>query len=135
MSRLSTLFVFLLLLLSACGQPQVQNATGAQPSWVLNPSSGSHRGAVGVAGRTYDQSISSQRKLAIQRALDELALQTKVEVVLNMSKEEQVTNNSSYVNTKDNSTYRAKGKISAHIEDVWMDKSTHELYVWMVLDN
>lgn len=24
--------------------------------------------------------------------------------------------------------------IKAHIQDAWMDRSSHELYIWMVLD-
>lgn len=92
-------------------------------------------GSVGIAGRTYDQSISTQRKLAIQRALDELSLQKKVRVSLQMKKTEIVNNSRAYLNTTDRSTYTSSNILTAHIQEVWMDKYTHELYVWMVLDN
>ena len=104
------------------------------PTWVITPSMDGHRGSVGVAGRTYDQSVSTQRKLAIKRALDELSLQTKVRVKLHMTKEETATKSKSTVRTTDQSTYSANASITAHIQDAWMDRSSHELYIWMVLD-
>ncbi len=100
----------------------------------MNPNKDGFRGAVGIAGRTYDQSFSSQRKLAITRALDELSLQTDVTVQLNMHKNEMTKNSKTYVNTDEHSNYKTSSHITAHIQDVWMDKSSKEFYIWMVLD-
>lgn len=134
--KLLHLFVVVLLLsFVACSTPTPKpKDPTAMPSWILNPSMNGSMGAVGVAGRTYDQSISTQRKLAIKRALDELSLQKKVTVNLQMQKTEVVTNSSAYLNTTDKSTYTSKATLTAHIQEVWMDKVTKELYVWMVLD-
>ncbi len=101
----------------------------------MHANQGGRTGAIGVAGRTYDQSFSTQRKLAIARALDELSLQQGVEVKLKMQKSEQSTNADSHTQINEQSSYSASNSVTAHIEDVWMDKNTDEFYVWMVLDN
>lgn len=128
-------FVLSALVFGGCvsSQPQVAQHS-SQPSWILNPSQENKIGAIGVSGRTYDGSISTQRKLAITRALEELSLQQGVRVNLHMVKSEKVQNNqvSSSLNTKSN--FRASHTLSAHIEQVYMEKNTHQLYVWMVLD-
>lgn len=135
MKTVQLLLVVLFLSFTACSSASAPKDPNALPSWVLNPSFNGTRGAIGIAGRTYDQSISSQRKLAIKRALDELSLQAKVRVKLHMTKEEVVTNSSASMNTTENSTYTANASITAHIQDAWIDRSSNELYIWMVLDN
>ncbi|MDQ7068889.1 MAG: hypothetical protein Q9M40_13495 [Sulfurimonas sp.] len=135
MSRLHFLVVALSLFLVACSSPKAPKNSSAMPSWVLQPSVSGKIGAIGVAGRTYDQSISSQRKLAIGRALDELSLQKGVQVAIRMQKKEVANNSGATYKMKDKSTYSANNKITAHIEGIWMDKSSKELYIWMVLDN
>jgi len=132
MHKIHSLVVVFFLSFVACSS---EPSPSAMPSWVMNPNSNGVRGAVGVAGRTYDQSFSSQRKLAITRALDELSLQTDVKVQLNMQKKEMSTNSKAYVNTNEESNYSTSNNISAHIQDIWMDQSSKEFYVWMVLDN
>ena len=58
----------LLLWLGGCTpQPSVEQTDGKRPAWILNPSVGGKVGAVGVAGRTYDQKESTKRKLAKTR--------------------------------------------------------------------
>jgi len=126
----------LFLLFSGCNsQPTVQHEQkSSKPVWILNPSMDGKVGAVGVAGRTYDQKESTKRKLAIGRALDELTLQRGVKVNLNMSKVEVVKNDrvSSTMDVK--SDYKANSNVTAHIEQVWEDPLTQELYIWMVMD-
>jgi len=126
----------LLLLLSGCGgsEPTAKKDPNAKPEWIYNPSSQGKIGAVGTSGRTYDQSPSSQRKLAIQRALDELSLQQGVKVTLRMQKHESVTNDHASLSVDQKSSYSAKSTVSAHIQDIWMDRQNEILYVWMVLN-
>lgn len=135
MKKVQLFLVVLFLSFVACSSPTppVKNPN-EMPAWVITPSMDGYRGSIGVAGRTYDQSISTQRKLAIKRALDELSLQTKVKVKLHMTKEETATNTEATIRTTDHSTYSSNASIMAHIQDAWMDKSSHELYIWMVLD-
>ncbi len=121
---------------SGCGASPSPAVQGGKPAWILNPNYDGKTGAVGVAGRTYDQRVSTQRKLAIQRALDELALQQGVKVELSMTKEEHLRNNSASTSMDSTSSYKTtnSGAITAHIEDVWQDKVTGEIYIWLVLD-
>lgn len=135
MKKVQLLLVVLFLSFAACSSPAPHLSNpNEMPAWVITPSMDGYRGSVGVAGRTYDQSISTQRKLAIKRALDELSLQTKVKVKLHMTKEETATNSKSTVRTTDQSTYSSNASITAHIQNAWMDRSSNELYIWMVLD-
>ena len=131
MRRLYAALFSLALLVSCASSP----SPDAKPSWIAHATKEGKIGAIGVAGRTYDQSFSTQRKLAITRALDELSLQQGVEVKLNLQKSEQSTNTTSHTRIEEKSSYSASNSVTAHIEDVWMDKSTNEFYVWMVLDN
>lgn len=130
--KLFAFFLVIFLTLTACSQQAV--IVNHEPSWILNPSQDGKFGAVGVAARTYDQKISSQRKLAITRALDELSLQQGVSVSLNVTKKDSLKYGKSTTNLNSQSAYNSNNKITAHIEKVWKDKSTNELYIWMVLD-
>ncbi len=129
-------FLALLLLLTGCNQtqPAVVKNINQEPSWVMNPNENGKAGAIGVAGRSYDQKISTQRKLAITRALDELSLQQGVEVSLNITKTEVVTQNDASMSMDTKSSYKSSSTLTAHIEQVWKDPRTYELYVWMVID-
>ncbi len=128
------LSIALLFVITGCNSQPSTNQAGGQPAWILNPNKGVKGGAIGVAGRTYDQRISTQRKLAITRALDELSLQQGVKVSLSVETSQTVENGSSHSKVKSAGTYKTSSTITAHIEDIYQDKSTGELYVWMVLD-
>jgi hypothetical protein len=123
--------------LSGCGgSAPAPTEKSARPSWILNPNQDGKTGAVGVSGKTYDQKVSTQRKQAISRALDELALQQGVKVELSMHKEEHLKNSSASTSVDSSSDYKTTSTdaITAHIEDVWQDNITGELYIWLVLD-
>ena len=133
---MKVLFFTLLIALSIVGcnsQPTPSSPT-LTPLWILNPSSGDKIGAVGVAARTYDQKISSQRKLAITRALDELSLQQGVKVNLNMSKQETLANGKNSISVDAKSNYTTTSTVTAHIQEIYKDVSSGELYIWMVMD-
>jgi len=134
MRKLHLIIVALLLFFTACSSTPEPKNPHERPLWVFQPNVNGKTGAVGVAGRTYDQLVSSQRKLAIERALDELSLQMKVKVELSMHKEEVVTNSKAHLSTHDKSHYTANNTLTAHIQEVWMDRESNQLYVWMVLD-
>lgn len=131
---LQYLSIVVLLSFISCSATNQTPKFNEKPAWVMNPHIDGKRGAVGIAGRTYDQSESSQRKLAISRALDELALQNNVKVTLSMQKTEHVVNDNASVDVKVGGDYKAKATLSAHIEDMWKDKLSGEIYIWMVLD-
>jgi len=131
-----TLIITVITSIIGCNNSPKPAVESSKPTWIVNPMQNGKVGAVGVAGRTYDQRISTQRKLAIQRALDELALQQGVKVELSMQKEEHVTNDIASTKMDTSSKYKTTNSnaITAHIEDVWQDKITGELYIWLVLD-
>lgn len=132
MNRAFSTCLFLMFTLAGCThtQPVLQQ----KPAWILNPNLNNQRGAVGVAAMPYDQKISTQRKLAITRALDELSLQQGVQVQLDMQKSEKYSNGSLSTSLDSQSSYKANATTTAHIQDVWEDKSSGELYIWMVID-
>jgi len=136
-----SLFAILLTFVGCNSQPTPQNSAEAtnvsensEPSWILNPNQGGKIGAVGSAMRTYDQKLSSQRKLAITRALDELSLQKGVKVNMSLLKQDVYKNDRGSSSMDVNASYKTNNKISAHIEAVYKDKLSGELFIWMVMD-
>jgi len=135
MKSLLTSIVLLILLFSGCAShPQKQEYKAPRPAWVSNPNMDGKTGAIGVAGRTYDQKESTKRKLAISRALDELTLQQGVKVEMSMSKRDVVDNDVASTHMDVQSSYKAGSTVTAHIQETWQNPLTGELYVWMVMD-
>ncbi len=135
MKSFLTFITLLLLLLSGCSsQPVKQEYKVSSPAWVSNPSIDGKTGAIGVASRTYDQKESTKRKLAISRALDELTLQRGVKVRMSMSKRDVVDNDIATTHMDVKSEYEAASTVTAHIQDVWENPLTGELFIWMVMD-
>jgi ABC-type uncharacterized transport system auxiliary subunit len=136
MKSLLSCIVLLLLLLGGCASEPApkQEYKVVTPEWVLNPNIGGKTGAIGVAGRTYDQKESTKRKLAISRALDELTLQQGVKVQMSMSKHDVVSDDVATTHVDVQSSYEAGSTVTAHIERTWQNPLTNELYVWMVMD-
>jgi len=135
MKKLLPFFLFTFLFFVGCQKQPTPSALSTQePSWILNPNQNGKIGAVGVAGRTYDQKPSSQRKLAITRALDELSLQKGVKVELQLHKQETLSHNRSSTKINEKSNYTSSNNVTAHIEKIWRDRLSNELYVWMLID-
>ena len=132
MVKLLSSLIVLLLLFTGCNSQPVP--TEPPPSWVLNPNQDGKNGAVGSAMRTYDQKTSTHRKLAITRALDELSLQRGVKVEMNLLKQESYENGRGNTKLDVDASYQANGTITAHIEEVYKDEISGELFIWMVLD-
>jgi len=128
----SSLLVILFIFAGCNSQPAPKTTT--VPSWILNPNQDGKNGAVGSSMRTYDQKTSTQRKLAITRALDELSLQQGVKVEMSLKKQENYKNGSGNTQMNVDASYKANSKITAHIEEVYQDKISGELFIWMVMD-
>ena len=130
-----TLSFLSLLFFTGCGvDPQPVSAKCEDRAWMLNPNINGNLGSVGSAMRTYDQKTSSQRKLAITRALDELSLQKGVKITLNIDKRDTVTNDRSNTSIDTKASYSTNNSVTAHIQDVCKDKLSGELFIWMILD-
>ncbi|MEA3330971.1 MAG: hypothetical protein U9Q29_04675 [Campylobacterota bacterium] len=134
MKSLLTSFILLLVVLSGCSQPAPQSYKTPKPKWISNPSMDGNIGAIGIASRTYDQKESTKRKIAIARALDELTLQQGVKVEMSMTKRDVSTNESSSTLVDVKSAYEASSTVTAHIEQVWENPLSGELFIWMVMD-
>ncbi len=130
----SSLLLMLLLFTGCNSQPEPARQKSQAPSWILNPNQNGKIGAVGSAMRTYDQKLSTQRKLAITRALDELSLQTGVKVKMVMLKEENYNSDRGSSKMDIAASYKTDGVITAHIESVYQDRASGELFVWMVMN-
>ena len=133
MSKYILIVFTILLAFSGCSQskPVSQNI---KPSWTINPNDGGKIGAVGVCSRTHDQKISTQRKLAITRALEELSLQQGVKVQMSIDKKEHVHNDKLNTSIGVESSFQTSNTVTAHVESAWQNESTSELYIWMVMD-
>ncbi|MFT7003277.1 MAG: hypothetical protein ACJAWW_000623 [Sulfurimonas sp.] len=133
MNKLSRSLLLLIFILAGCST-QPAPTKSFMPTWILNPNQDGKNGAVGSSMQTYDQKTSTQRKLAITRALDELSLQQGVEVNMNLTKQESYKNGNANTQMDVNASYQSKSKITAHIEKIYQDKISGELFIWMVMD-
>jgi hypothetical protein len=132
MNKLFGCVLLTLLLFTGCNsQPMPTDNT---PSWILNQNQNSKIGAVGSSMRTYDQKRSTQRKLAITRALDELSLQRGVKVEMNLTKKESYKNGNGTTKIDVDANYQTSDTITAHIQEVYQDDISGELFIWMLID-
>jgi len=78
---------------------------------------------------------SAQRKLAISRALDEIASQMGVEVKSILSSHVQANGAAASSSMESYSFQTTDGKtVKASIKEMWFDKRMNELHVWMVAE-
>ena len=131
MSKLLSSLLLLLLFVGCGSQPA---PAGGTPQWILNPNKDGKNGAVGSSMKTYDQKTSTQRKLAITRALDELSLQNGVKVQMSLTKQESYKNGKGSTQMDVGANYKTNSTITAHIEAIYQDNTSGELFVWMVMD-
>ena len=128
--RLTLSLLFLLLLTGGCGsKPQPSEPP---PEWVSHPYKNGKIGAVGSA-QIHFKGVAEQRRLAISRALDELAQQQGVEVSSQIARQD--ARNGMFVSSKSKiySFQKNSGEVvHAHIEAVWKNPRTGELFIWMV---
>jgi len=125
-----TLFVSMMFL--ACSSAEPTLAGSEQPTWILDPNQSGAVGAVGQCGTHYDGK-SMQRKVAITRAIDELAMQGDVTVDTEMSVSTEVLGHQVKNRSKSKTYVSAKGvSVHAFIEEMYFDKKSEILYVWMI---
>lgn len=129
--RLCSLLSLPLLFIVACNSPVKPTL---RPQWINHPNLLNQTGAVGsckphIKGTTY------QRRLAISRALDELAQQSGVTIENIVIREERNTRSSTSTHTHVQSQQRSTGEIiKARIQEIWTDPKNQEIYVWLIAD-
>jgi len=121
-----------LLLFSGCSVSKPTLAKGEKPSWILHPNESGRIGAVGQCGRHYD-GASMQRKVAIARAIDELAMQGEVIVHSEIYVATDV-HGAHASHTSKSKTYIAANGVSvkAYIKEIYFDEKKETLYVWLI---
>ncbi len=124
---------FILFFLSACQSKQTPLPV-QEPQWINAPMKEGKIGAVGSA-KVHFKGKTAQRKLAISRALDELAQQSGVSVksaiVTQERRQGQQTKASVDLYSVQNT---ANETIKAHIQAVWVNPKTDEIFVWLLAD-
>ena len=116
-----------------CGN--IEPVVAHEPAWIYKPNLNNVTGAVGSSKPQFKGGSTAQRRVAISRALDELAQQKGVEVANIVMRNESSSAFSARSSTNISSTQKTKAvTINAHIEEIWTDKRTKEMYVWLVAD-
>jgi len=111
-----------------------ESAPSSQPKWVYETSKDGKLGGVGISKPHYNGK-TAQRTLAISRALDEIAKQMGVEVSTIQKISTVGTSQNANTNLESYSFQTTNGKVvTAKIQSFWEDKTTDELYVWMVVE-
>jgi PBP1b-binding outer membrane lipoprotein LpoB len=112
----------------------LDNTPSTQPKWVYETSKDGKIGGVGIS-KPHFNGKTAQRMLAISRALDEIAKQMGVKVSTIQKISSVANSDNSTTNLESYSFQTTNGKvISAKIQSFWEDKTTDELYVWMVVE-
>lgn len=133
MKKTIFLSLFLSLLIMGCTKPYPQSKVNT-PEWILKPSLNNKVGAVGSAQEHF-KGKTAQRKLAISRALDELAQQNGVQVTSETKRNEK--RNGIYTNSSTEffTIQKSSGEmLQAHIQEVWIHPKTKEIFVWLLED-
>ncbi len=105
--------------------------TSSPPDWIYNPAVDGKIGGVGSAG-LHIKGNDAQREMAISRAIDSIARQmgvkvqnTSVYAVSGSSAGTRSSMNGLSIHTVSGAT------VNAVIKEMWRDKKTGELFVWM----
>lgn len=130
MPQFILVFFFTALFFTGCSAKK----TVIEPAWINKPNLQGKTGAVGSSKPQF-KGKSVQRRVATARALDELAQQSGVEVGNIIMRNEKSSASKGVSSTQIQSIQRASGlTINAHIEEVWTDPATKEMYIWLVAD-
>jgi hypothetical protein len=122
------------LIFCGCSTKQTSTPEVLQPAWINKPSLNGKIGAVG-SSRPQFKGKTVQRRVAVSRALDELAQQSGVRVDSIVMRDEKSSGSSASSSTQVHSIQEAAGlTINAHIEEVWTNPTTKEIFVWLVAD-
>ena len=126
------ILIFGFLILGGCAQNSPKVDT--KPKWINNPYLTHKTAAVGSA-KTHYYGEAAQRKLAISRALDELASQQGVRVSSKVTRHDHRDGSRTSAKSDIYSFQTTDNKVvHAHIEDTWRDPRTDELFIWMIAE-
>ena len=129
------LLLIFLTLFTSCSSIQLQQTQNAKPHWIQFPFQNNIVGAVGFSSIHFNGK-SAQRKLALTRALEELAFQANVDIssitVVKESRDGFSSRTSSSTQTVAKTDVSS---LSARIEATWSDPKNRDIYIWVRLNN
>ncbi len=130
----NVLSLFLLLLITGCSQPVVDNKVKkCVPDWLHNPSQGGVEGAVGSAPKHFD-GLEYQRNSAISNALAQLGM-SDATISTETKVDKEGTENETKTTVKTFTVVKSNGvNVKAHIKKTWHDLDDDRFYVWIVKD-
>ena len=132
---LSSIFLMMLVLSGCNSGPAPKNSSNERPSWILNPNQDGKSGAVGIAD-FHIKGLSFQKDLAAKRARIELSESQGVTIVSKSEFKENYSSDGRSSSAVDGeATFKTNSVVTAHIQEVWQDKMSEKMYVWMVLDD
>lgn len=126
------IFVCCVFFLSGCATNN--NSQKTQPSWIENPQKlvGVNIWAVGSAAVHYDGN-TAQRKLAIARAIDEIALQKRAKISTVVLRKKANNRLESSQSSEAVSLHEVQHEnISTKVLKTWRDVTTDTIYVLVV---
>ncbi len=135
------LFVYLLFFfMVSCGIHTENNSikqTQHYPPWILNPFYQGYIGAVGVARKDKNLSLTEQREIAIAVAQGHISQIIRTVISSNFIKIERYNYNKKKY--KKIIKFLSKQSSEAYlkhivIKDEWIDKKTGDYYVWVILE-
>jgi hypothetical protein len=134
--RALILIAFLVFVVAGCATKDISFfKKDEKPSWYWNPSKDGLVGGVGVS-KVHINGVDAQRRLAVSRAIDAIAVQygVKVRNITSVSSKAD-SSGASNVSIESYSIQSSDGiNVSASVREFWIDPYTNELYVWMVVE-
>ncbi|WP_139163896.1 hypothetical protein [Desulfoluna spongiiphila] len=102
------------------------------PAWVMNPSNGGKVAGVGSC-RPHINGFSAQRKVAIRRGLDEIAMQ-KGMTISNVALVGTSGTRAGTTTSMESWSFQTvdNQKVTAVVKASWRDPVTEELFVWVI---
>lgn len=102
-----------------------------EPSWLLNPQTSSKIAAVGCS-QIHMNGVSAQKKLAISRAVEQIALQKKATIEVQSSRIKSRTNGSTNTSRQSvtSSVQSVKTTLSTRVKDFYTNKDK-EICAWV----
>lgn len=126
------ILLLILLFFVSCSSTyeNIDKQTNKKPSWILNPQTSSKLSAVGCS-QIHIKGIHAQKKLAIARAIEQIALQKNTKVdVLSYRKKTIIGNNKISRLNETSSIQESHESIKTRIKDFYTNNDK-EICVWV----
>ena len=127
------IFIFILIFLFSCSSTNKNIQNNEKPKWITE---GTYDGksAIGIA-RLHIKGKNAQRKIAISRAIEEIAMQMGTKVSTVQEIETKKKNDKATTHFSSYSVQTSMGKtVYITVRKIWEDSKTGEIYVLATKD-